>query len=134
MARDLDFIEPDDKRNLVVVKVDPRIYPVDLIYNAAYSIMEKAYVILEGSLQDAVYAILKPRNFKGSLRDLGRLFYDELTASAFYAVQLARNRGVREALIQGLSNRFPVENEYDEEEIIKEWEDKFGDSDERDSE
>lgn len=136
MDIDSNFVQVDNKKNIVVVKINPKLYPVDILYTAAYSLMEKAYVIFEGSLQESVYAILKPRNFKGTLEELGNLFYEELTAAAFYAVQLVRNQGIREALLKGLSDTFSF-NESDmesEEDIGKLWEERFGDGNEGRSE
>ncbi|MBR9681997.1 MAG: hypothetical protein GOV00_04340 [Candidatus Altiarchaeota archaeon] len=135
MADDFDFIQPDEKKKLVVVKINPKLYPIDIIYSASYSVMEKAFVMLEGSLDEKVYVVLKLRNFKGTLEELGQLFYDELNAAAFYAVQLARSQGVREALIHGLSQASPLENMSDSEESIGQlWEEKFGEANEGSSE
>ncbi|HDR53601.1 MAG TPA: hypothetical protein ENN60_02950 [archaeon] len=126
------FVEPDPERQLVTVRVNPKLYPVDLIYSAAYTLMDKAYVMLDGSLEETVFVILKPRNpvvGDADLEKLGQTFYDELTAAAFYAVQLSRNQGVREALLTGLANSFPATEE-SEEDIAKIWEEKFGEVDE----
>ena len=133
MSLKSDFIQPDKKNGLVVVKINVKVFPIDLIYSAAYSIMDRAYVILDGSPEDTIYAILKPRTFKGELVELGRIFYDDLVASAFQTVQLVRNRDLRNALLQSLVPAgAPIQEEQFEEETVDEkdiaalWEDKFG--------
>ncbi|MBR9679764.1 MAG: hypothetical protein GOU99_01795 [Candidatus Altiarchaeota archaeon] len=133
MSSESDFIQPNKKNGLVVVKINVKVFPIDLIYSAAYSIMDRAYVILDGSPEDTIYAILKPRTFKGELAELGRIFYDDLVASAFQTVQLVRNRDLRNALLQSLVPAgTPVQEEQFKEELVDEkdiaalWEDKFG--------
>lgn len=121
MTLESDFIQPDEKKGLVVVKVNARVFPLDLVYDAAYSIMDRAYVILDGLPDKEIYVILKPRTFKGKLDDLGRSFYDELVAAAFHAVQFVRNKDVRDALIESMA---PLTS--DEEDIATLWEEKFG--------
>jgi hypothetical protein len=123
MATDSDFIQVDEKKKLVVVKINPKVFPIDLVYSASYSIMSRAYVILDGAPEDAIYAILRPRNFKGSLAELGQEFYDELVSAAFHTVQFVRNKDLRAAVISGLS---PLQT--DEEDIARTWEEKFGES------
>ncbi len=126
----MGFIKVDEKSGEVVVKVNARVFPIDLIYQAAYSLMDRAYVILDGDPEDTVYVIMKPRNYEGSLEELGRMLYDELLNFAFYAVQSVRNRGIREALLKAVA---PKEEE-DFEEIAELWEEKFGEADEGDDE
>jgi len=147
----MSFIEPDKKKGFVVVEVNSEVFPIDLVYNAAYLMLDRAYVILDGSPGETVYALLRPRNFKGELEELGRTFYDELVASAFQAVQFVRNNGMQQALLQSISQgqgdvpsgqSGPAPGgassgdaeEFDEEDIATLWEDKFGGAGEGDSE
>jgi hypothetical protein len=126
MVSDSEFIQADEKKKLVVVKINPKVFPIDLVYSASYSIMSRAYVILDGSPDGTIYAMLKPRSFKGSLEELGQEFYDELVSAAFHTVQFVRNKEIRDAMISSLS---PLQT--DEEDIAKIWEEKFGEGSER---
>ena len=125
-----DFIKVDDKNGVVVVKINAKIFPLDLIYSAAYSMLGRAYVILDGDPEKVVYAVIKPREFEGSLEELGLVFYNELLNSAFYTVQLVRNRDLREALIRATT----PEEEPELEDIATIWEEKFGGENEGSSE
>ena len=136
------FIEPNAKEGMVVVKVNPEVYPIDLVYEAAYSVMDRAYIILDGSPSETIYAILRPRTFKGELMELGQIFYDELVSAAYYAVQIVRNKEVRDALISSLTPQdvpvpavketqevaIPEDEDFtqEEKEIATLWEDKYG--------
>lgn len=136
------FIEPNAKEGVVVVKVNPEVYPIDLVYEAAYSIMDRAYIILDGSPSETIYVMLRPRTFKGELLELGQIFYDELVSAAYYTVQLVRNKEIRDALISSLTPQDvpvkPVESTQEiaipedkdftqeEKEIATLWEEKYG--------
>ncbi|MBR9689442.1 MAG: hypothetical protein GOV01_00910, partial [Candidatus Altiarchaeota archaeon] len=102
MTTDMEFIKPDAKKGVVVVRVNSHVFPIDLVYNASYMIMDRAYVILDGSPSETIYVILKPRTFKGKLEELGQIFYDELVAAAFHTVQFVRNKELRETLMHSI--------------------------------
>jgi len=125
-----DYVQVDTKNRVVVVRINGKIFPLDLIYSAAYSVLDRAYVILDGDPNKEIYAILKPRNFRGKLEELGHIFYNELLNAAFFTVQLVRNRELREALVRAT---IPVE-EQEFEDIATIWEEKFGGEDEGSSE
>ncbi|MBR9680934.1 MAG: hypothetical protein GOU98_03870 [Candidatus Altiarchaeota archaeon] len=149
-----DFIQVNEEKKLVTVTVNPLVFPIDLVYNAAYLLMDRSYIILDGSPSEKIYVIMKPRTYKGDLVDLGRMFYDELVASAFHAVQFVRNKEMREALMssiapatescdcgdenctdnknKGATKDDEDDEEFDEKDIATIWEDKFGESREGD--
>ena len=119
--KESEFIKPEKASKLVTVKIDCRLFPIDLVYTASYAMMDRAYVILDGSPEDVVYALLKPRTFKGDLKELGRMFYDELINAAFHTVQMMRNKEIKDALISSLA---PIT--VGGEDVAELWEDKFG--------
>jgi len=135
-----DFIKADQEKGVVTVVVNPEVFPIDLVYNAAYMLMDRSYIMLDGSPSEKIYVIMKPRTYKGKLLELGRMFYDELVASAFHAVQLVRNKEMREALMSSMApaskeacevkTKPEPEEEFDEKDIATIWEEKFGASDE----
>ena len=116
----MDFIQVDEKNKTVTVRVNTKVFPIDLVYEAAYLLLDRAYVVLDGDPEKEVFAILSPRTFKGELSDLGRIFFDELVAAAFNAVQFMKNKELREALMESLVP------EVSEEDIATIWEEKFG--------
>ena len=122
-----DFIQVDEKNKTVVVKVNTKVFPMDIIYSAAYFLLDRAYVVLDGDPNKEVFVILSPRTFKGELEDLGRMFFDELIHAGFEAVQLLRNKDLKDALINALTEA-SGSKEVDEEDIATLWEEKFGES------
>jgi len=92
-------IEVNKKENVVVVTVDPKIYPLDTILSAAYVFIDDAYVIITGDPNQEVVVKLKGKG-KCNLVDLGRNFNNELLNYAFYAIQTARTMPIRTAIVQ----------------------------------
>lgn len=153
MSPESNFISVKKGKDEVTVKINTEVFPIDLIYTASYHMLDRAYVILDGSPSEVVYAILKPRSFEGPLDELGREFYDQLISCAFGAVQVVRNEGMREALFNAiwsgapglveeevtpsapeLPEDIPDDEDFDEEDIATLWEEKFGSKGERDGE
>lgn len=96
----LENLELHPENNFVLVSVNPKIFPLEVVYSAAYSLMDKAYSIIDGDPEEEIFVELKPKDGKMDLEKLGRDFNNELLNYAVYMVQTARNRTVRDALIQ----------------------------------
>lgn len=114
----------------ITISVNPKIYPLDVIYSAAYVLMDKAYIILDGDPGKKVIAEIRPKG-KYDLIKLGREFNDELINYAVYKAQSEKNKGLREAFIQRalLTNLLEVKEENykeDPEGIAVPWEEKYG--------
>jgi len=96
MAENIDV---DKKENMVSVSVDPKIFPLDTIFSAAYVFIDDAYVIITGDPNQEVVVKFKGKG-KCGLVEMGRKFNNELLNYAFYAVQTARTMPIRTALMQ----------------------------------
>jgi His-Xaa-Ser system protein HxsD len=83
----------------VKVEVDTSLYPLDVIYSAAYVFLDRAYVLLDGDPKGKVIVELRPK-LEGSLEELGNSFYNELLSYAFHKSQLNDSDDVRKILLQ----------------------------------
>lgn len=101
MASKVDNIEVDEKDGSVTVSVNPKLYPLEVVYSAAYALLEKAYVHLDGDPAREIIVKLRP-SIEGSidLLHLAREFNNELINYTVYAIQSERNRAMREAVVQ----------------------------------
>ena len=45
----------------VLISVDPKIYPLDVIYSAAYVFLDKTYVLIRGNPKKEIIVELKPK-------------------------------------------------------------------------
>lgn len=100
-TRKTDNLEIDEPGQSLVVKVNPRFYPLEVIYSAAYALLDRAYVTLDGDPQQEILVKMRPVQPSGAdLERLGREFNNELLNYTMYAVQSERNKAVRDAIIQ----------------------------------
>lgn len=89
------------KENSATISINPEIYPIDVIYAAAYVFLDKCYVLLDGN-QKQVEITLKPKREEGreGLKKLAFSFYNELLNYAFYKKQSEKNAAIRQSIVQ----------------------------------
>lgn len=103
MARDafsIDNLEIHKGKSNVIISVNPKVYPIDTIFSAAYIFIDKAYVIVDGDPSEEIIVQLKAKDKKTDLEKLGREFNNELINYSFYAAQTAKNMPIRTAIVQ----------------------------------
>lgn len=95
-------MEIQEKEGCILISINPRIYPLDVIYSAAYVFLDKAYLLLDGDRKKKIVVELRPKekSDKGDLEKLGREFNNELLNYAVYKKQSERNAPIRQAIVQ----------------------------------
>ena len=81
------------------VIVNPKIFPLDVIYSAAYVFLDKHYIMLDGDPKKKVVVKILPKGGSGS-KDIEKEFHNELINYSFYKKQVERNSEIRKAMIQ----------------------------------
>ena len=102
------------KEGYALVSVNPKVYGLDVIYSAAYVLIDKAYILLDGDPEKGITVEIKPKNSLYKSEDLVNIFNDQLINYAVYKMQSDRNAEIKKALIQRalLTNGFdPVDPE-----------------------
>ena len=84
----------------VLVSVNPKIYSLDVVQAAAYVLMDRAYIVIDGDPKEKILVELKPSNKKEDLEKLGRDFNNELINYAVYKVQSERTKEIRETIVK----------------------------------
>lgn len=84
----------------ILVTVNPKVYSLDIVQSAAYVLMDRAYVIIDGNPEEKILVELKPTDKKENLEKLGRDFNNELLNYAVYKIQAERTKGIREKIVQ----------------------------------
>lgn len=129
----------------VTVPVDTALYPLDVIYGAAYVLMDRAYVLLTPADDGGVHVRLsgrEPLDDEG-LRRLGGEFANELTNQALRATLDESGRKIREYIV-AKAHFFHDQGGYDVKSLLDAtmleafdddpldiavpWEEKYGDS------
>lgn len=87
------------QNNVISVKVNPKIYSLDVVYSAAYSWTDKAYVLLEGDPRKEIIVKLILKD-KGESKKAVLEFNQQLLTYAFYEKMANQNKKLREIYLQ----------------------------------
>lgn len=96
----MEKFEIDKGSNSVVVSVNPKIFPLEVIYSAAYVFLDRAYIMMDGNPQENILVQLKAKNNNEDLQSLALEFNNELVSYAVYVVQAARSSEIRKVIVQ----------------------------------
>lgn len=133
----LGNLKIDEKNQYALFSINPKIYPLELVFSAAYVLMDKAYIILDGDPKKEILVEIRKKNgVDDTLQNIVYDFNNELLNYAVYKVQSEKNKTIREIILQKilLSNdpyyyNTPVESSPKDKEIedkkgiLKKWED-----------
>ena len=95
-----DNMEVDEKAENIVISVNPRIYPMNTIFSAAYILTDKAWIIIDGDPSEEIIVQLRRKDSKVNLVELGRSFNNELVNYSVYNAQVEKNAVLRGMIIQ----------------------------------
>lgn len=140
-------IKINEKENKIVVSINPKLYPLEVIWGAAYVFLDRAYIYLDGDPKSEIFISIKGKKkfTKESLRKMGGEFLNELlNYSLRYSIS-KNNKKIREyilgASLFGASGKEAIPSEIPEEKeeegkgedwgkdplsIAIPWEEKYG--------
>lgn len=95
----LSNLEIKKSEGKIIVKINPKIYPLDVVYSAAYVFLDKAYVLIDGDPKKEIIVELKPKDGK-SIDKLGDEFNNELLNYANYKKFSEKNKDIRTMIVQ----------------------------------
>jgi His-Xaa-Ser system protein HxsD len=113
------------ENNSAVLSINPKLYPLEAFYSAAYVFLDKAYIILDGDPEKEVLVKIKPKEGQDPEK-LGNEFLNELINYADYQKRAEQTKKIREMLLQrALITNDPsiVEDNGEVDELLKELED-----------
>lgn len=90
----------DEENRCVRLKVNVKVYPKDVVMNAAYVFLDKHYVLIDGDVSKEIVVEISPKEKGEDLEKIGLEFFNELTNYADYFMQSEKNRGIRELILQ----------------------------------
>lgn len=108
--------EIDEKDRSVLVTINPKVYPLEVIYSAAYMFLDRAYVIIDGNPEKEITVQLKVKG-EDKLDKMALEFHNELVNYAVYVIQAARTDEIRKTIVQS-ALRIADEDECEECEAI----------------
>ena len=86
--------------NNAIFRINPEIYPLDIIYSAAYIMIDKAFILLDKDADNKIKITIQNKNKYFSPKQLVQEFNDELLNYAVYKVQSEKNKDLREILLK----------------------------------
>ena len=87
------------KDNSAIISVNPKIYPLAVIYSASYVFLDRAYILLDGSPEKEILVKLKPKEGNDPEK-LADEFFNELINYADYSVRAEQTKKIRETILQ----------------------------------
>lgn len=92
-------LEINEEENYILISVNPKIYPLDVIYSAAYTFIDNCYILMDGDPKEEIIIEIRPKE-KQDLKEIGRKFNNELINYGTYAMQSVKNASLREAILK----------------------------------
>ena len=111
----IDNLEINERDGFALVRLNPKVYPIDVVYSASYSFLEKAYIILDGDAENEIVVRVRPKARAESVEAVARAFNNELLKYAAYKVSSEAGRGIRWMIVEkALSTNCGCNAGYDE--------------------
>ncbi len=97
-------------KDFAIISVNPKLYPLSVIYSAAYWLLDRVHIIVDGDPETEILIEIRPKKDEElDLKEIGYEFNDELINYSVYTVQATRNQKLRERIIDNaLANIEPV--------------------------
>ena len=90
------------KNNLLEMKLNPMIYPLEVIYSTCYVFIDRAYLFLDGDpKKEIIVAIKGKKNLsKKQLENLAGEFLNELLSAALRINLAQHNKKIRQYIVE----------------------------------
>ncbi|MDP6670892.1 MAG: hypothetical protein QGI60_03685 [archaeon] len=92
-------IEINGKENFALVSVNAKIYSLAVVFSAAYVMLEKAFVVIDGDPKEQIVVSLEPKNGR-DVKELAQEFNEQLVNFAVNIEQSQATKAVREEFIK----------------------------------
>lgn len=113
--KNIELVEGENK---AIVSVNPKVFPLEVVFCAAYVFVDRAYLIVDGDPEKELKVIIKGRDGE-DVEKISSEFFNQLLNYSVYILQAARNQGVREAIIRRALATNLGEDSYPGEKILK---------------
>jgi len=114
------------KGNELVLRINPKVYPLERVYATAYVFLDKYYFILDGDKETEIIVRIKPKNPKQDLEEFAYKFFEEILSITNYFNQFEKNKDIIKMILQkALFSLTPDSLEKEQEEEIKKLEEEI---------
>ena len=88
------------KQDNAVFVVNASIYDLEVIKSAAYVMLDKAYIVLDGDPSSKIFVEIRKKEPEQEIKQLVYDFNSELINYSVYKQQSERNKTIRELILQ----------------------------------
>ncbi|MEM4337042.1 MAG: His-Xaa-Ser system protein HxsD [Candidatus Woesearchaeota archaeon] len=88
------------ENDFAIITINPEIYPVEVIYSAAYIMMDRSFIILDKNKDKIIVEIRNKIEGKENIKSLVNEFFEELLNYSVYKIQSEKNAPIREAIMK----------------------------------
>jgi len=83
-----------------ILRLNPSIYPLEIVYNAAYIMIDESFILLDGNPQQEIIVNIRKKRKEQDIQNLVMRFNEELLNYAVYKQQSEKNKALREAILK----------------------------------
>jgi His-Xaa-Ser system protein HxsD len=114
------------KGDELVLRINPKVYPIEKVYATAYIFLDKFYFILDGDKEKEVIVRIKPKEPKQDLEKFAHRFFEEMISITNYFNQFEKNKDIIKIVLQrALFSTIPTPLGKEQEEKIKKLEEEI---------
>lgn len=95
----LENIELHKAENFALVSVNPKIYSLGVLFSAAYVLLEKAFVVIDGDPNSQVVVSIRPKKGR-EIEAIANEFNEQLINFSVNFEQSEKTRALREEFIK----------------------------------
>jgi His-Xaa-Ser system protein HxsD len=123
----------EEENGVYKLFLNPKFYSLDVIYSVCYVFLDKAYISLDGDLDDKIIVIIKPKDGCDGEK-IALDFNNDLLTHADYKRNFENNKNIRDMILQraiitndpsslSVEDNSGIEDIFDEDEDIESLED-----------
>lgn len=87
------------RQDHAVFSLNPKLYPIDIIYSAAYIMLDKAFILFDGDPNEKIVVEIRRKNPDQNVEALVIEFNEQLLNYGVYKIQTERNKNLREMIM-----------------------------------
>lgn len=88
------------KEGEAILKINPKVYPLERVYATAYIFLDKWHIILDGDKDSEIILKARPKNGKDDPEGFANRFFEEMLSITNYFNQLEKNKDVINLVLQ----------------------------------
>ena len=83
-----------------IFSINPKIYPIDIVYSASYIMIDKAFILLDGDPFREIKVEIRKKGKEQDIKQVIEEFNQELLNYAVYRSQTEKNKALTDAVME----------------------------------